>query len=89
MFVTFNTTTAGLVEKIRRKLNHPAGIGTVKWAWKDDGGAVHTEQLENTLYFPKRRSSDLSVVDVGKIDCSSSRKVNGSYWYLLPYILCC
>ena len=45
MFVTFNETTAGLVATIEGKLNQPAGIGTVKWTWKDDGGAVHTEQL--------------------------------------------
>ena len=42
MFVTFNSTTAGLVEKIGGKLNQPSGVGTVKWTWKDDGGAVHT-----------------------------------------------
>ena len=42
MFVTFNSTTAGLVETIGGKLNQPSGVGTVKWTWKDDGGAVHT-----------------------------------------------
>ena len=52
MFVTFNETASGLVATIGGKLNQPAGIGTVKWTWKDDGGAVHTEHLENTLYFP-------------------------------------
>ena len=48
MFVTFNETTAVLVAEIGGKLNQPAGIGTVKWTWKDDGGAVHMEQLKNT-----------------------------------------
>ena len=43
MFVIFNETTAGLVATIGGKLNQPAGIGTVKWTWKDDSGAVHTE----------------------------------------------
>ena len=52
MFINFNATTAGLVATIAGKLNQPPGIGTVKWTWKDDGGAVHTEQLENALYFP-------------------------------------
>ena len=53
MFVTFNETTAGLVATIGGKPNQPAGIGTVKWKLKDDGGAVHIEQLENLLYFSK------------------------------------
>ena len=48
MFVTFNETTAGLVATIGGKLNQPAGIGTVKWTWKDYGGAIHMEQLDNT-----------------------------------------
>ena len=42
MFVTFNAKTAGLVATIGGKLNQPAGIGTVKWTCKYDGGAVHT-----------------------------------------------
>ena len=50
MFVTFKATTGG-------KLNQPAGIGTLKWTRKDDSGAVHTELLENTLYFPSPRST--------------------------------
>ena len=45
MFVTFNATTAGLSATIGGKLNQPTGIGTAEWAFKDDGGAVHTEQL--------------------------------------------
>ena len=50
MFVTFKATATGLVAKIGGKLNQPAGIGTLKLTWKDDGGAVHTELIENTLY---------------------------------------
>ena len=52
MFVTFKETTKVLVTTIRGKLNQPAGIGTLKWTWKDYGGAVHMEQLKNKLYFP-------------------------------------
>ena len=62
MFVAFNETTAGLVATIGGKLNHPAGIETVKSTWKDDGGTVHTEQLENTLYFPKYPINIMSVI---------------------------
>ena len=66
MFVTFNETTAGLVTTIEDKLNQPAGIGTVKWTLKDDGGAVHTEQLDNTLYFPKSPIKIMSVTELDK-----------------------
>ena len=66
MFFTFNETTAGLVATIRGKLNQSFGIGTVKWTWKDDGGAVHTEQLENTLYFPKSPINIMSVTELAK-----------------------
>ena len=66
MFVAFNATAAGLVATIGGKLNQPAGIGTVKWTWKDYGGAVHTEQLENTLYFPKYPINIMSVTELAK-----------------------
>ena len=66
MFVTFNTTTTGLVATIGGKLNQPAGIGTVKWTWKDDGGSVHTEQLDNTLYVPKSPINIMSVTELAK-----------------------
>ena len=66
MFFTFNETTAVLVAIIGGKQNHPAGIGTVKRTWKDDGGAVHMEQLDNTLYFPKSRINILSVTELAK-----------------------
>ena len=66
MFITFNATIAGLVATIGGKLNQPVGIGTVKWTWKDDGGAVHTEQLKNTLYFPKSSINIMSVTELTK-----------------------
>ena len=66
MFVTFNETTEVLVATIGGKLNQPDGIGTVKWTWKDDGGAVHTEQLENTLYFTKSPINIMSVTELAK-----------------------
>ena len=66
MFVTFNETTAGLVATIGGKLNQPAGIGTVKQKRKDDGGAVHTEQLDNTLYFPKSPINIMSITELDK-----------------------
>ena len=66
MFVTFNATTSGLVATIGEKLNHPAGIGTVKWTWKDDGGEVHTKKLENKLYFSKSPINIMSVTELAK-----------------------
>ena len=66
MFVTSKATTAGLVATIRGKLNQPDGIVTVKCTWKYDGGAVHTEQLENTLYFPKSPINIMSVTELSK-----------------------
>ena len=38
----------------------------VKWTWKDDGGAVHTEQLKNKLYFPKYPINIMSVTELAK-----------------------
>ena len=58
---TFNETTAGLVATIVGKQNQPDEIGTVKCTWKDDGSAVHIEQLDNTLYFPKSLINIMSV----------------------------
>ena len=66
MFVTFNETTAGLVATIGGKMNQPAGIRTVKCTWKDNGGAVHTKQLDNTLYFPKSPINIMSVNELAK-----------------------
>ena len=66
MFVAFNVTAAGLVATIGGKLNQPAGIGMMKWTWKDDGGAVHTEHLENTLYIPKSPINIMSVTELAK-----------------------
>ena len=66
MFVTFNATTAGLVATIGGKLDHPSGVGTVKWTCKDDGGALHTEQLDNALYFPKSPINIISVTELAK-----------------------
>ena len=47
MFVTFKETKVGMIATIGGKLNKPTGIGTVKWTWKNDGGVVNTELLEN------------------------------------------
>ena len=66
MFVTFNKTTSGLVATIGGKLRQPTGIGTVQWTWKYDGGAVHTEHLENKLYFPKSPINIMSATELAK-----------------------
>ena len=66
MFVTFNETTAGLVAKIGGELYQPAEIWMVKWTWKGDGGAVHTEQLKNKLYIPMSTINIMSVTGLAK-----------------------
>ena len=66
MFVTFKATILGIVAIIGGKLNQPAVIGTVKWTWKYDGGALHTELLENTLYLPKSSINIMSVTELAK-----------------------
>ena len=66
MFVTFKETTIGLVATIGGKLNQRSGIGTVKCTWKYDDGAVHTELLENTLYFSKFPINIMSVTELDK-----------------------
>ena len=66
MFFTLKATTVGIVATIEGKLNQLSGIGTVKWTWKYDGGAVHTELLENMLYFPKSLIKIMSVTELDK-----------------------
>ncbi len=61
MFITFKETTSGMVATIGGKMNKPAGIGTVEWKWKDDEGIIHTERLEDVLYFP---SSPINIMSV-------------------------
>lgn len=61
MFVTFKSTTSGMVATIGGKMNKPSGIGTVEWKWKDDEGASHTERLEDVLYFPTSPINIMSV----------------------------
>ena len=38
----------------------------MKWTWKYNGGAVHTELLENTLYFTKSPINIMSVTEFAK-----------------------
>ena len=66
MFVTFKATTVGTVATIGGKLNQPSGICTVKWTWKGDGVAVHTELLKNTLYSCKSPIKIMSVTELAK-----------------------
>ena len=66
MFVTFKATELGIVSTIGGKLNQSSGIDTVNWTWKDDGVAVHTELLENTLYFPKSPNKIMSVTELSE-----------------------
>ena len=61
MFTDFKETYKGIVATIGGKLNRPAGIGTVKWKWKDDNGVMHEELLEQVLYFPQSPINIMSV----------------------------
>ena len=49
MFTEFKEKNKDIVATIGGKLNRPAGIGTVKWKWKDDNGVMHEEFLEQAL----------------------------------------
>ena len=43
-----------------------AGVGTVKWTWKDDDGNLHTYAFNNCLHFPLSPVSILSVTAFGQ-----------------------
>ena len=86
MFITFNATTEVLVATIGGKLNQPSRIGMVKWTCKDDGGALHTEQLDNTLYFPKSPINIMSDTKLAKQfndeeGTGMDTKMNHSHFY--------
>ena len=66
MFVSFRPISSGMVATIGGKLNRPSGIGTVKWTWKDDNGVSHTQQLKDTLYFPKSPINIMSVTEFAR-----------------------
>ena len=55
-----------MVAMIVGKLNQPAGIGTVEWTRKDDTGKLHTQLLENALYFPPSPVNIMSVTEYAK-----------------------
>ena len=57
MYAEFKETSRGMVATIGGNLNSPAGIGTVKWKWKDDAGLVHEILLDKVLYFLTLRST--------------------------------
>ena len=49
------------VATIGGKENTSAGIGTVRWKWKDDEGVFHTFEIRDVLYFPESPVNILSV----------------------------
>ena len=49
------------VATIGGKENTSAGIGTVRWKWKDDDGVFHTFEIQDVLYFPESPVNILSV----------------------------
>ena len=66
MFTEFKETNKGIVATISCKLNRPAGIGTVKWKWKNDNGVMHKELLEQVLYFPQSTITIMSVTEFAR-----------------------
>ena len=66
MFLSFRPISNGMVATIGGKLNRPSGIGTVKWTWKDDSGVPHTQELKDTLYFPKSPINIMSVTELAR-----------------------
>ena len=63
MFTELRDTplTNAVVATIGGKTSIPAGIGTVKWTWKDDTGQNHTHHLTEVLYFPTSPVNILSI----------------------------
>ena len=55
-----------MVATIGGKLNSPAGIGTVKWKWKDDAGLVHKILLDKVLYFPNSPINIMSITELAR-----------------------
>ena len=45
------TTDKHYVVTIGGKQNNAAGMGTVRWTWKDDTRKKNTFEIENVLYF--------------------------------------
>ncbi len=43
--------------------NNAAGIGTVRWKWKDDNGKMHTYDIKNILFFPQSPINILSITE--------------------------
>ena len=48
------------------KNNVAAGMGTVKWTWKDDNGKSHTMLIHDVLYFPSSPVNILSVTSLAE-----------------------
>ena len=66
MYTEFTETRKGFVATIGGKLNRPAGIGTVKWKWKDDDGIEHKNHLKKVLYFPHSPINIMSVTEFAR-----------------------
>ena len=57
------------VATIGGKKNTSAGIGTVRWKWKDDNGVFHTFEIQDALYFP---DSPVNILSVTNLQISST-----------------
>ena len=55
-----------VVATIGGQVNFPAGIGTVKWSWRDELGEVHTHLIENVHYFPSSPVNILGITAFGR-----------------------
>ena len=67
--------------------NVAAGMGTVKWKWRDDTGTEHTHLTKDVLYFPASPINILSVTEfsnqLNDDDCTgidTARHQSCFYW---------
>ena len=67
MFVSMVAASVNkVVATIGGQVNFPAGIGTVKWSWRDELGEIHTHLIKNVYYFPSSPVNILSITAFGR-----------------------
>ena len=52
-------------------------IGTISWSWTDDKGQLHTQKMNNVLYF-----TDSAINILSAISFSGSMKDDEGTWVL-------
>ncbi len=54
-------TSKHYVATIGGNKNVTAGMGSVRWSWKDDNGKLHSMDIQDVLYFPSSPVNILSI----------------------------